>query len=136
MTIKEICEKSGLTADTLRYYERIGLIPKVNRTAGGIRSYTEYDLNWIGFIKCMRHAGIRVEALIEYVTLFQQGDATIEARKRILINGREQIAARVAEMQNILERLNDKIERYEEKIVPLEKELDVSPVWRFLLKCS
>lgn len=114
MNIAEVSKKFGLSADTLRYYERIGLIPHVNRTASGIRDYTEENCNWVEFAKCMRSAGLQVEALIEYVALFQQGDKTTEARKQILIEQRGQLAAKVEEMQKTLERLDKKIERYEE----------------------
>ncbi|MDR1530683.1 MAG: MerR family transcriptional regulator [Clostridiales bacterium] len=123
MTIAEVCKKVGLTPDTLRYYERIGLIPNVSRTAGGIRSYTEYDCGWIEFIKCMRGAGVQVEALIEYVKLFQQGDSTASERKQILIRERDRIAEQLLEMQNTLERLNFKIEKYETDLRNAEKEL-------------
>lgn len=121
MSITEVSKKYGLSPDTLRYYERIGLIPPVHRTAGGVRDYTEADCNWVEFIKCMRGAGIQVEALIDYVALFQQGDATADARKQILIEQRDQLQERLQEMQATLERLNAKIEHYEEIIVPAEK---------------
>ncbi len=121
MSITEVSKKYGLSPDTLRYYERIGLIPPVHRTAGGVRDYTEADCNWVEFIKCMRGAGIQVEALIDYVSLFQQGDATADARKQILIEQRDQLQERLQEMQATLERLNAKIEHYEEIIVPAEK---------------
>ena len=121
MSITEVSKKYGLSPDTLRYYERIGLIPPVHRTAGGVRDYTESDCNWVEFIKCMRGAGIQVEALIDYVALFQQGDATADARKQILIEQRDQLQERLQEMQATLERLNAKIEHYEEIIVPAEK---------------
>lgn len=121
MSITEVSKKYGLSPDTLRYYERIGLIPPVHRTAGGVRDYTEADCNWVEFIKCMRGAGIQVEALIDYVSLFQQGEATADARKQILIEQRDQLQERLQEMQATLERLNAKIEHYEEIIVPAEK---------------
>ena len=98
MTIAEVSKKYALSIDTLRYYERIGLIPKVQRSRSGIRDYSESDLNWVEFIKCMRAAGIPVEALIEYVALFQQGERTVEARKQILIEQRDLLAARVEEL--------------------------------------
>jgi len=123
LTITEVAKKYGLTADTLRYYERIGLIPGVNRTAGGIRDYQEEDCRWIEFIKCMRNAGLPVEKLIEYVKLFQMGDKTIEKRKALLTEQREALIARIADMQATLERLNRKIERYENTVVPIENEL-------------
>jgi len=123
MTISEISKKFDLTPDTLRYYERIGLIPNVGRSSGGIRDYNEEDCRWIEFIKCMRSAGLPVEILIEYVALFQKGDGTIEARKALLIEQRTLLAARVEEMQNTLNRLDIKIERYEKLVVPIENEL-------------
>ena len=122
MTIAEVSKQYGISADTLRYYERIGLIPPVHRTAGGVRDYTENDCNWVEFIKCMRGAGIQVEALIDYVSLFQQGEATAEARKQILIEQRDQLLERLQEMQATLDRLNTKIEHYEEIIIPAEKQ--------------
>lgn len=121
MTIKEISEKYGLSQDTLRYYEKIGLIPRIHRNGSGIRDYTEEDCRWIEFIKCMRSAGVQIDALIKYVKLFQQGDATIEARKQILIEQRDQLIKRIEEMKKALERLNAKIEAYETKIIPAER---------------
>ena len=123
MTIAEVSKKYALSIDTLRYYERIGLIPKVQRSRSGIRDYSESDLNWVEFIKCMRAAGIPVEALIEYVALFQQGERTVEARKQILIEQRDLLAARVAELQQTLNRLNRKIDNYEQLMLPAEQGL-------------
>lgn len=121
MTIAEVCKACDVSPDTLRYYERIGLIPPVARTAGGIRNYTETDVNWVGFAKCMRRAGLSIEALVEYVALFRRGDATLAARKGILVEQRDLLAARVAEQQAVLERLNAKIENYERKCVAWER---------------
>lgn len=126
MNIAEVAAMFGLTPDTLRYYEKVGLIPKIRRTPGGIRAYSEYDCGWIDFIKCMRNAGVQVEALVEYVKLFEQGDSTSSARKNILVRERERITAQIAEMQNTLDRLNAKIDRYEQDIIPAEKELVMS----------
>ena len=113
MTIAEVSRKFDLSADTLRYYERIGLIPPVPRTKSGIRDYNEESCGWVELMKCMRAAGVQIEALIEYVALFQQGAETSEARKAILIEQREQLIARMADMQKSLDRLNQKIDRYE-----------------------
>ena len=99
MTITEVSKKLDISQDTLRYYERIGLIPTVNRTKGGIRDYSEDDCKWVEFIKCMRSAGLPIEVLIEYVNLFQQGDETIQARKEIFIEQRRQLAEKIEEMQ-------------------------------------
>lgn len=123
MTIAEVSKKFELTIDTLRYYERIGLIPSVPRTKGGIRDYGESECNWVEFIKCMRAAGLPVEALIEYVGLFQQGEKTIEARKEILTEQRKLLAERIDEMKQTLDRLDYKIEIYEKCVVKNEKNL-------------
>jgi DNA-binding transcriptional MerR regulator len=123
MTIAEVAKKYDLTPDTLRYYERIGLIPGVSRTSGGIRDYQEEDCRWIEFIKCMRSAGLPVETLIEYVKLFQSGDETAQTRKELLVEQRDILKERISEMQSTLERLNAKIKRYEDVIVPIENEL-------------
>ena len=123
MTIAEVSKKFDLSQDTLRYYERIGLIPGVDRNKSGNRDYTEEDCKWVEFIKCMRGAGLPIEVLIEYVTLFQQGDETIEARKELLSEQRRQLAEKIDDMKKTLERLNYKIERYEKALVPKENEL-------------
>lgn len=123
MTITEVSKKYGLSADTLRYYERIGLIPPVNRNKSGIRNYTEEDCNWVNFIKCMRGAGLSIEVLIEYVTMFREGDSTIKARKELLIAQREDLMKRIEEMREVLKRLDYKIDKYEEKIIKCEKGL-------------
>ena len=123
MTITEVSGKFDLSQDTLRYYERIGLIPRVNRNKSRIRDYTEEDCRWVEFIKCMRSAGLPIEVLIEYVGLFQQGDETIEVRKELFIEQRKQLATRMEDMKKTLERLDYKIAIYEQVVVEKEKEL-------------
>ena len=123
MKIAEVSEKFGISSDTLRYYERIGLIWPVNRNSSGIRDYNEIDLRRVEFIKCMRSAGLPVEVLIEYVALVQQGDQTIEARKEILKEQREQLVARMREMQKTLDILDHKIKVYENAVLKKEKEM-------------
>lgn len=123
MTIAEVSKQYGLSADTLRYYERIGLIPPVPRNKSGIRDYDETSCQWIELMKCMRSAGVQIEALIEYVALFAQGDETIEARKALLIEQRDQLVQRMEEMQKSLDRLNYKIQRYEQGLMVAEKRL-------------
>jgi MerR family transcriptional regulator, aldehyde-responsive regulator len=123
MKIAEVSEKHGISADTLRYYERIGLIRHVNRSASGIRDYNEIDLRRVDFIKCMRSAGLSIEVLIEYVALVQEGDHTIAARKEILKEQRELLATRVKEMQKTLDILDHKIEVYENAVLKKEQEM-------------
>lgn len=116
MTIKEVSEKYEISQDTLRYYERVGMIPTVTRTAGGIRNYSEEDLRWVGLAKCMRSAGLPVEAMIEYVRLFQEGDSTIPARLQLLVDQREALLEQLRQIDATLNRLNYKISRYEEAV--------------------
>jgi DNA-binding transcriptional MerR regulator len=123
MKIAEVSERYGISPDTLRYYERIGLIPPVNRNEGGIRDYNETDVKRVEFIKCMRGAGLPIEVLIEYVGLVQQGDATIEARKQILKEQREHLMARMIEMQKTLDVLDYKISVYENAVLKKEQEM-------------
>ncbi len=114
MTIAEVSKRYEIPVDTLRYYERIGLLPPVNRAKSGFRDYTEGDCQWVSFIKCMRAAGIPVEALIDYVALFQQGDSTREARRQILVEQKELLQGRVDEQLRTLEYLERKIQSYDQ----------------------
>ena len=123
MTIAEVSRKYDISPDTLRYYERIGLIPPVPRSRSGIRDYDEESCGWIELMKCMRRAGVQIEALIEYVALFQQGPDTAPARKAILVEQREQLLQRMEAMQHSLDRLNQKIANYETQLLPREQEL-------------
>lgn len=123
MTIAEVAKQFGLTADTLRYYERIGLVPDVKRTAGGIRDYSEEDCRWVEYIKCMRSAGVSVETLVEYVALFHQGAATIQARKQLLLEQRKQIVAHIEELNAVLAKLDWKLDGYEERMLKYEEGL-------------
>ena len=113
MTIKEVCELYDLAPDTLRYYEKVGVIPAVSRTAGGIRDYQAEDIKWVENAVCMRDAGVPVDMLIEYVRLFQQGDDTITARGNLLKEARERILAAKEKYDIALKKLDYKIERYE-----------------------
>ena len=123
MTIREVSERYGLSADTLRYYERVGLIPPVPRSRGGARDYDAASLCWVELIKCMRSAGVGIEALTEYCRLFQQGEETQEARKALLEEQRRQLLERMKDMQRSLNRLNEKIENYEQGLARKEREL-------------
>ena len=113
MTIKEVSEKYHISQDTLRYYERMQVIPKVHRTSGGIRDHQEEDLRWVELAICMRSAGLPIEVMIEYLRLFQEGDATIPARLELLNEQMEALRAQKAQLEATMERLSYKIEHYE-----------------------
>lgn len=124
MTIKQVSEKYGISADTLRYYEKTGLIPDVPRTPGGIRDYDETACGWVEFIICMRNAGLPVEVLSKYVELCKQGDSTAKERKQILVNQRQQLKNKIESLNASLERLSFKINYYDEIILKKEQELE------------
>ena len=114
MTIREISEKYGISQDTLRYYERVGMIPTVTRTAGGRRDYTKEDEQWVELALCMRSAGLPVEVMIEYVRLFQGGDATIPDRLALLRRQKTVLEEQKRQTEATSKRLVQKIRLYEE----------------------
>ena len=114
MTIAEVSKKYDITPDTLRYYERIGLLTRVPRNKNGIRNYDEVSCKRIEFIKCMRNAGVEIEILIEYMTLLEQGKDTVEARKKLLEEQREKLLEKQKSIEETLKRLDYKIELYQE----------------------
>lgn len=123
MTISEVSRKYGLSVDTLRYYEKAGLIPPVNRKENGIRDYTETDCGWVEFVKCMRGAGLSIEVLTQYIALYAKGNRTLQKRKNLLVAERDRLKEHIEQMQQTLKRLNDKIDVYEQRIVACEKKL-------------
>jgi DNA-binding transcriptional MerR regulator len=123
MTIGEVAEKYGLSTDTLRYYERIGLIPPVQRNKYGNRDYSETDCQWAQMIKCLRSAGITIEFIMEFVRLLHQGEQTRQRRKQILQEQRDLLTQRIAEMQETLAILNTKLANYDTALFEAEKKL-------------
>lgn len=113
MTIKEVSEILNISQDTLRYYEKIGVIPIVKRTAGGIRNYQEEDIAWIQLATCMKNAGLPIKVMIDYLNLYQQGDSTIQARYNLLKEQKEKLLEQRKQIDETLEKLNYKIARYE-----------------------
>lgn len=112
MTIKEVSEMYGLTPDTLRFYEKKGLIGPISKTVSGIRNYEEKDLVRIEFIKCMRAAEIPIDVLKKYVDLYEMGDDTFEQRKELLSRQREILKKKIDDMQTAYEKLNKKIDLF------------------------
>ncbi len=123
MNISEVSKKYGISIDTLRYYEKEGFIPPVRRSESGLRDYSEQDCGWVEFIKCMRGAGLSIDTLRQYILLYGKGNRTLQKRKNLLIAERDKLQARITQMQQTLQRLDYKIESYEERIVACEKEL-------------
>lgn len=122
MNIKTVSEQTGISADTIRYYERIGLIPRVKRQASGVRDFSERDIAALEFVRCFRRAGVGIESLIEYMGLVEAGDGTEQARLDLL-EERVKLEARIAELQEAHRRLNRKIQNYQNIVLKKEQHL-------------
>jgi len=129
MHIKEVTEQTGLSIDTIRYYERIGIIMPINREANGIRNFNERNVRQLQFAKRMREAGLSIEALKDYIDLLMQNDnQTLPARKNLLQDEADKLAQKIATMQETLQFLQHKIDTYDshmrqsERIFATDKE--------------
>ena len=127
MNIKKVSEQLEITPDTIRYYERIGLVPPINRNKNGVRNFTDLDIQRLDFIKCMRHAGLSIESLHEYMHLYSlNDDRTIPARKKILEEESEKLDERIANLQETRAYLQHKIDVYESKLTKVADDLKLS----------
>lgn len=111
-TISEVAAWTGLTDHTLRWYERIGLMPHVDRSATGQRRFTNRDLDWLTLVGKLRLTGMSVAAMVRYAELVREGEHTFDARRELLEATREDVLARIAELQDTLAVLNYKIDIY------------------------
>ena len=118
MTIREVSAKTNMSTDTLRYYERIGLLPPVPRNAAGIRNYDEYFVNFINFIKKLKASGMSLEHIIDYIRLAEMGDATIQERKKLLAEARETLLEKINSLQLVAELADYQLRNYENLLQP------------------
>lgn len=118
MTNREVAAKTNMSTDTLRYYERIGLLPPVPRNAAGIRNYDEYFVNFINFIKKLKASGMSLEHIIDYIRLAEMGDATIQERKKLLAEARETLIEKINSLQLIAELADYQLRNYENLLQP------------------
>ena len=109
MTIAEVGKKYNLTPDTLRYYERIGLLSNVPRTENGIRNYDDKTCQRVEFIKCMRNAGVEIESLIQYIRLLEKGKNTVRARKQLLEEQKKKLVEKQKNINETVARLYYKL---------------------------
>lgn len=123
MNIKQISEKYGIPADTLRYWERVKAIPAVTRNSSGYRDYDEEDEDWIHWTSCMRSAGVSLERIIEYIDLFARGEQTIDARKTLLTEQLKVIKDKQSELQHMHDILEEKINHYEDHMLKYDGKL-------------
>ena len=116
LTIQQTAERTGLTTHTLRYYERVGLLPWIGRAANKHRRYTEEDIRMIEFVKRLRSTGMPIVDVQRYVALLQRGGSTVAERLGIMESHRERLVERIEELQGFLARIEIKIEGYRERI--------------------
>lgn len=123
MSIKQFSQLTGITADTLRYYEKIGLLPPVPRTESGIRSYDANSLAWVQLIQQLKASGLMLEEIQEYIRLARAGNATLEKRKNLLFHSRQALQQKLLHMQGLLNKANDLLANYEMVLVPQTNQL-------------
>ena len=114
ITIQEVAEKYDLSKDTLRYYEKEGLVGPIGKNKSGSREYQEADLERIEFVKCMRSAGLSIAVLKEYMRLYDEGDSTKEARLKLLQKEQKLLKEKIDCMEDAYQKLNYKIKLYQE----------------------
>ena len=123
LKIKEVTKLTGLSIDTIRYYERIGIVMPINRNANGIRDFTQRNVMQLLFAKRMRDAGLSIEALKDYIDLLiEDDDQTIPARKALLNEQADKLASKINHLQETLDYLRQKIDRYETHMRDSEKQ--------------
>ncbi|MFI0779576.1 MerR family transcriptional regulator [Streptomyces sp. NPDC021212] len=113
-TISEVAAHTGLTAHTLRWYERIGLMPHVDRTHTGQRRFTNRDLDWLDLVGKLRLTGMPVADMVRYAELVREGEQTFAAREELLTEHRANVLERIAELESTLDVLDYKIGIYAE----------------------
>ncbi|KPG73035.1 MerR family transcriptional regulator [Enterococcus sp. RIT-PI-f] len=123
MNIKQVSELTGVSADTIRYYEKIALIPPVKRNKNGVRTFDEEDLKWIKFTRQMRNAGLSIDGLTHYLALFSEGRQTVPERKQLLADQIAVLREKITDMTEAVERLEFKLAHYDEHILPTEERL-------------
>ena len=120
-SIHEVCERTGLTAHTLRYYEKEKLLPSVRRSAGGIRQYSEEDMEALGMICCLKNTGMSLQDIARFMALAREGDQTLRERCELLKRHRATVVARMEEMQRHLEKVTRKVDYFTERLEAYER---------------
>ena len=123
MTIKEVAKKTGVSADTLRYYERIGLLPAVPRKSNGIRDYDEFFIDWIAFIQDLKSVGMSLEAILDYISLAKLGEASRKERKQLLVEVQHILLNKIKVLHTMVEKNNYHLEHYDDVLLPKTNKL-------------
>ncbi|HTJ36025.1 MAG TPA: MerR family transcriptional regulator [Dactylosporangium sp.] len=111
-TPREAVARTGFSLDTLRYYERIGLLDSVNRNAGGQRVFTDDDLTWLGILRCLRDTGMPIQRMLRYAELARGGDATFAERAELLEQHDRELESKIAALRDEQGRIREKIRWY------------------------
>ena len=112
-SIAEVAEKTNLTPHTLRYYEKEGLLPFVDRSDTGNRDFKDKDMEWLELICCLKNTGMSIKQIKEVITLCLKGDDTLEIRREIFIRHREEVLNQITELHKNLDKINCKINYYD-----------------------
>jgi DNA-binding transcriptional MerR regulator len=120
-SIHEVCERTGLSAHTLRYYEKEKLLPNVRRSPGGFRQYTEEDMEALGMICCLKNTGMSLQDISRFMTLAREGDQTLRERCELLKKHRDTVLRRMEEMQRYLDKVTWKVNFFTEKLAEYER---------------
>lgn len=115
-TIGQTAEKTGLTVSTLRYYEKEGLLPFVDRTSGGQRVFKDSDFNWLSIIECLKSTGVPIRDIRQYIDWCMEGDTTLAQRRGLFVRQKERVEAQIAALQQHLDKIEYKIWYYDRAI--------------------
>ena len=120
-SIHEVSEKTGLSAHTLRYYEKEGVLRGVDRSQGGFRQYTDDDLESLGLVCCLKNTGMSIQEIARFMELTHEGEHTLQERMDLLREHRERVLERIEEMQKHLDKVTWKLNFFSEKLRAYEE---------------
>lgn len=112
-TPAQVTAKTGFTIDTLRYYERVGLLHRVGRTAGGRRSFTDQDVEFLQLLRCLRETGLPIAEMVRFVALLRSPEATREERVAVLREHENRVEAQIARLAEHRDHIRFKIEFFD-----------------------
>ena len=115
-TIKEVAEKMGVTVPTLRYYDKEGLMPFIEKKENGTRVFKDEDFKGLEIIACMKNSGMPIKDIKRYMDMCMEGDSTLQDRLDVFLERQEIVKQQIDELNNILELIEHKIWYYETDI--------------------
>lgn len=115
-SIGQVAKISGLTAHTLRFYEKEGLLPFVQKTSSGLRVFSDNDIGWLEMIECLKGVGMPLKDIKQYIDWFREGDATLLQRLKMFEQQRERLEVQIAQLQKYMNKINYKISLYAEAV--------------------